>query len=386
MSGSRVLAALIVMLVVCGQARAAEIEIKLPECEDAVLVSLPESHGEARKWPAVFFYHGLNGRPRTDWIRSHTGPDDWIVVAMAYVQRGQYEVTAEALGREIAAMNKVRDQLVGGHSMDPARVYAAGLSKGGWMVDHLLQADRTLAGGAILMAGHIQDLPPEPKPYREGLPVFIGIGRKDGNYPFALRALQFHRKLGASVNIETWPGIAHAVPQDGSPGLREWFAIQAGSEPDAGALDREFSEIVGLDRVERWWRLTAFQQRPAVAAKGSPWGAKAAEALAAIQDDPAVVREAALYLEHRQLLAREISSRTVPEMEQVLHDYLALAGKAGGTFQQEFVAIDLERVQGVMKNVAGQRTATPPKPAAREEIKPDFPNDRRRIPGNPLVR
>lgn len=365
---------------------AADFEIKLPECEDAVLVSLPDGHGADKKWPAAFYYHGLNGKPRTDWLRSHTGPGDWIVVAMAYVQRGSYQVTADALKRQIAAMHKVRDQLAAGHSLDPARVCVVGLSKGGWMADHLLQADRSLAGGAILMAGHILDLPQNPKPYRKGLPVFIGVGRKDGNYPFSLRALQFHRKLGATVHMEDWPGLAHAVPQDGSPGLREWLALQVGKTPDIDSLDREFADILGLDRVERWWQLTRFKERPAVAAEGSRWGAKVDEALAAIRDDPAVAREAALYLEHRRLQAREITGRTVPEMEKVLHDYLQLSAKAAGSILEDSITIDLERVRKVMKNVAERRGKTPAKPATRPEVTPNFPDDRRRIPGNPLLR
>jgi predicted esterase len=376
----------IALAVLALPAFAAEFEIKLPQCEDAVLVSLPDNHEPGSLWPGVFCYHGLNGRPRTDWFRSHTGPDDWIVVAMPYVQRGHYEVTAAALKRELAALHAVRDQLVASRGLDPEQVYLAGLSKGGWMVDHLLQVDRSVAGGAILMAGHLRDLPADPQPYREGTPVFIGIGRKDGNYPFALRALLFHRQLGARVEMESWPELAHAVPQDGSPGLREWFALRAGRQPDAAALDREFSEILDLDRVERWWRLTRFKQRPAVAAEGSRWGAKTDEALAAIRDDPAVAREAALHLDHRRLLAREIKGRTVPEMEQVLHDYLQLIGRAEGSFQEDLVAIDLARVRKVMQNVATRRAEQPARPATREEVKPDFPDDRRRIPGNPLVR
>lgn len=368
-------------------APAADIEIKVPECADAVLVSLPDDHGDGNKWPAVFYLHGTSGKPRTDWMRSHTGPGHWIVVAIPYVERGaNYSVTAEAIKRQMAVNHKVRDLLVAGHSLDPARVYVVGLSKGGWMADHLLQADRSLAGGAILMAGHVKDLPKSPKPHRKGLPIFIGVGRKDGNFPFSLRALQFHRKLGATVHIEDWPGIAHSIPQGGSPGLREWLASQVGREFDADSLDQEFSDIIGLDRVERWWQLTRFRQRPAVTAEGSRWGAKTAEALAAIKDDPAVKREAALYLEHRRLQVREITGRTVPEMEKVLHDYLQLSAKASGSIIEESVTIDLERVQKVMKNVAEQRTKQPAKPGPRPEVTPNFPDDPRRVPGNPLVR
>ena len=186
--------------------------------------------------------------------------------------------------------------------------------------------------------------------------------------------------------MEDWPGLAHAVPQDGSAGLREWLALQVGKEVDSDAIDREFAEIVGLDRVERWWQLTRFRQRPAVSAKGSRWGAKTEEALASIRDDPAVAREAALYLEHRNLQVREITGHTVPEMKKVLHDYLLLIGKARGSFQEELVGIDLERVQKVMRKVAEQSAGQAAKPAARPEVTPNFPEERRHIPGNPLVR
>lgn len=365
---------------------AADIEIEVPGCAQPALVSLPGNHDAAEKWPSVFHYHGMNGRPSTDWIRAHTGPQDWIVVGMPYLQQGNYAVTAESLRGEIVALHRVRDRLAASHGLDPERVHVSGLSKGGWMVDHLLQADRELAGGAILMAGHIQELPADPKPYRAGTQVFIGIGRRDANYLFALRALQFHRGLGAGVQIETWDELGHAVPDQGSPGLREWFALRAGRQPDEQALDGEYERISGLPPVDRWWALTHFRERPAVAAPDSGWGKKTEAALAGLAADPAVARESALFLRHRRLLAREIAARTVPEMEKVAAAYLELVGEADGTLQEPFIEIDLARVRGLMKKVDEQRAGQPAAPRQRPEVKPEFPDDRRRVPGNPLVR
>jgi predicted esterase len=365
---------------------AAELRLALTGCEQEVLVSLPEDHDGAGKWPAIFHYHGMNGRPDTAVVRAHAGPRGWIVVGMAYVQEGQYSITVESLQRELAVLRQVRDRLAAEHGLDPQRVYVCGVSKGGWMVDHLLQAERTLAGGAILLAGHISELPAPPVLLRGGTPVFIGIGRRDANFTFALRALQFHRARGATVHIETWDDLAHSLPRDGSPGLREWFAIQAGGECDGAALERELTEIAGLPPVDRWWRLTCFKERPAVARSGSPWMKRADVALAAIAADPAVVREQRIYQEHRRLLAREIGSRSVPKLEAVMQAYIELGAKAEGTNQAQFVEIDLRRVQDVLKRVQGRQPREAGPSGRRDFAPPEVPDDRRTIPRNPLVR
>lgn len=379
-------ALLLAVLLLPPAAVAADLRITLPECRQPVLVSRPEGFDAERKWPGVFHYHGLNGRPDTALVRAHTGAGDWIVVGMAYVQEGQQTVTVESLKAELAVFRQVRDRLVAEMGLDPGRVFLCGVSKGGWMVDHLLQAERTLAGGAVLMAGHIANLPEKPVPLRAGTPVFIGVGRRDGNFPFALRALQFHRQRGASVHIETWDGLAHEFPREGSAGLREWFARQLGRMPDAGALDAELAQVLAQPPRERWWQLVRFKERPAVAAEGTPWLRRADEALAAIAADPAVAREAAVYQEHRRLLAREIAVRTAPDLEAVVHAFMELAAKAEGTLSEEAVEIDLERVQKLRKQVEAQRPARPAQPERPEVTPPEFPDSRPRIPRNPLVR
>ena len=109
----------------------------------------------------------------------------------------------------------------------------------------LLQKERSLAGGAILGAGHRFQLEAVPKPLPKGTPIFLGVGRLDGNYPFSLKALLFFRKLGAKVEMETWRGVGHSMPGVGSTGLKEWLALRVGREPDLESLQRSWGDCHG---------------------------------------------------------------------------------------------------------------------------------------------
>ena len=172
--------------------------LKVKGVQHEILVSLPQNHDPAKSWPAVFYYHGTNGRPHTGLIRRHTGEKDWIVVGMSYVKLGAFQATPEGMAAESKVLKEVRATLQKRVNLDPTRVYLSGFSKGGWASGLLLQHERSIAGAAIMGAGHIHQVEDAPKPFTKGLPVFIGVGRYDGNYPFGLNALLFYRKLGAS--------------------------------------------------------------------------------------------------------------------------------------------------------------------------------------------
>ncbi|MEP4078204.1 hypothetical protein [Haloferula sp.] len=117
---------------------AAEFELEVPGVADPILVSLPKNHNPAKSWPAVFSYHGTNGRPNTRSTRSHTGDQDWIVIGMAYIQRGNYQLESDDIKATLKVFHHVRDELVRTQGLDPKRSYVTGHSKGGWMTDTLL--------------------------------------------------------------------------------------------------------------------------------------------------------------------------------------------------------------------------------------------------------
>jgi len=367
-----------------GANSAAALELTVAGVEDPILVDLPANHVDGESWPAIFSYHGQSGQPNTARTREHAGPDDWIVVGMGYAQRGQYKLSQEALDKELAVLRTVRDRLQRSHGLDPKRLHLVGYSKGGWMVDSLLQADRTLAGGAMLMAGHLTNFPKGPKRFARPTPIFIGVGRQDPNHFYSLKALLFYRTLGAKVDMEVWPELGHAAPADGSVGLREWFTLRNGGIPDQDALNKEFEALAKLPPEDRWAALTAMRERPFVTVPGSPWPEKIKTQLTQLEQTPAVAQQARLARAHRSLLARELKARTAQDFLSLDSGYMKLLAEASGSNIEELAQADHRRVLTIVDQIRKQ--APPPAAEPTKPIQPDMPKNDRLIPGNPMVR
>lgn len=363
---------------------AAELELQAPGVAETILVSLPENHDPAKSWPAVFSYHGFNGRPNTSSTRVHTGPNDWIVVGMSYTQPGKYELHEGDISAELKVFRHVRDELARTQGLDPKRVYIAGFSKGGWMTDTLLQAEPSLKGGAILMGGHIPSPLKNPPSISKDTEVFIGVGRLDPNYIPSLKALVYYRGLGLKTAFEAWPKLAHEFPQKGSDGLREWFTLQNGGKHDDLALEKEFTRLLTLHPAEAWNALADFKERPFCTTAESPWPEKIAAAQTKLEQDPQVAREAKIRNTHRQLLGREVKMRTLEELRRIDADYMKLTAASTGSPQADDILLDHRRILAVLKQANATPVPAPqPKPAP---IKPNLPKDERNIPRNPLVR
>ncbi len=192
------------LLVLCVQllplaAEPRHLELGYPQLRERVEVYFPENYDPSKKWPAVFYYHGTNGSPDTRLIRHHTKEQNWFVIGMSYVQSGKFTFTKETLEAELNIFRSTRNHLVTKYNIDPKRTYVGGFSKGGWISDLFLQADRSIAGAIILGAGHLHEATSSPARFRNGTSVFVGIGREDGNYPFGLRAITWYRGLGAGT-------------------------------------------------------------------------------------------------------------------------------------------------------------------------------------------
>ena len=252
------------------------IDLGFPQLKERIPVIFPDNHDMSRKWPAVFYYHGTGGSPTTELIRAHTGTDDWFVVGMTYEKGGNLLASAESIDRERKFFTSVRDHLVKNYNLDRSRIYVAGFSKGGWMSGFLLQRDPTLAGGIILGAGHnfvIQ----KPRRFSKPKPIFVGIGRPDAHYPFALRTLVHYRPLGARTTLETWQGLGHSFPEKGSQALRQWLALEANPAADQKEAAEKWvtfrlDVIKGMpDLVDQWFALRELEATPYLRTLGESW-------------------------------------------------------------------------------------------------------------------
>jgi len=379
MSLSRIL---IIAATLVSPSQAKEIKMKAPGVVDEIIVSLPEGHSSKGMWPAVFSYHGFNAKPEVGMTRMHTGEASWIVVGMGYVQQGKYKIEPADVAAEVAAFRHVRDELVKNHGLDPDRVYLAGYSKGGWMVDTLLQAEPRIAGGAILMGGHIDSRLKKPVALDKNTRVFIGVGRFDPNYIFSLKALVHYRSRGLETHFEPWVGLKHEFPKSGSKGLREWFVIRNGEKPNDASLTAEFNQILAKKPVEAWHDLIVFKDRPACNVVGTAWPKKITAELARLEKNPLVVREVKIRNRHRQLLAAEAKMRTLQDLQKINEGYAILASDSNASPRSHEIEHDFTRVQAVLKSSGPTPT---PKPQLTP-LTPNFPNDGRRIPGNPLVK
>ncbi|MDQ8188832.1 hypothetical protein [Roseibacillus persicicus] len=362
-----------------------EFTLKVAGVEDEILVSLPGNHDAAKSWPAVFYYHGTNGRPDTSLIRAHTGEDDWIVVGMGYAKRGTFVQTPAGLADEVKVLKEVRARLIERANLDPSRIYLSGFSKGGWVSGLLLQSESTLAGAAILGAGHMTSVESVPRPLTKGTPVFVGVGRYDRNYPFGLRALVFYRQLGAEVDFEEWRGIGHKFPKAGSRGLMEWLSLQLGQVSSDDELKERLKSLLAMeDGFEKWWRLRELAESPAVRAKEG-WKEKVEAHRIAAEKDPKIAREARILKESRRLLAREIGKKSLKDLEEITIGYARIAESAGDSPQGVVATKDYERVSEIL-DLAKKQYGDLEERAQADEVKPELPEEKRRIPGNPLVR
>ena len=87
------------------------LELGFPGLAERVQIVFPENYDPGRKWPAVFYYHGTNGKPTTDLIRAHTGDQDFFVVGMTYLQKGKFTFTKETLEAEWRILHSTRNHL-----------------------------------------------------------------------------------------------------------------------------------------------------------------------------------------------------------------------------------------------------------------------------------
>jgi len=369
----------------------AGIELSIPGVENEIVVVLPEDHDPSKRYPAIFYYHGMSGIPNTRLINRTIETKGWILVGMAYQQRGAYKINKESIAKELLVLKKTMSQL-DKYGLNRNRCYLGGFSKGGILVDTLLQAEPSLAGGIIMGGGHVATFNPKLKKYGGNKSIFIGVGREDGNYIFSLKSLIYHRKLGATVTIDEWPNVKHAYPKHEIPSLTQWCEIELlGKEKVMPRAQKEiaerYAEIIQLKPYEQWQALLAMRNMPYVKLLGKDWQEKIQAKIATISSDASVAKEAIAYNKHRFLLAKEVKAKTLNDLVKVFRSYEALVKTYATTEQTKLARVDKDRVATIIN--ASQKANADKKKQKKEEVDPfgpNQPNDRDRVPVNPLNR
>lgn len=333
-----------------------EQSVTTPSLSKPARVFLPQDWTPDHSWPAIFFYAWTGGQADIETMRHHTEGRDFIIVGMPPRDDGPFSYTPEALRLEQKALAEMQGRLAHEIGLDPARVYIAGFSKGGWLSGLLLAHTPGLAGGCIMGGGWIEHQHEPPKKFTSPVYIYIGDGRLDGNYPPSLRASREFAKLGARITFDGWPDTGHAMPKGGSEGLRQWLALIArgakAREEAARWASPELARIQALpDPIEQWTELRRFAARPFVRALAEEMSRPIAAHIAELQRQPSVATEAALLAELEAINDRETQDMKVTTLEAVGPRYEALAARSPNSPTGKLAAHDAARIKQLWKTV-----------------------------------
>ena len=373
-----------------------EIFLTVPALDSKVAISLPQGHDPQKRYPVVFYYSGLGGQPDTTLIRFHTGPKDWIVVGMGYVNQGQTDLSDAAMAREMKVFHEVKKIVLAKYGGNVRQCYAAGFSKGGWLTDAMLQTESSLAGGIILGAGKMRQFNPRAM-YPRGKDkarkeIFIGIGRNDGNYTYAYHSLLMHRKMGAAVTLELWRDLGHSIPETGSPGLEQWLRLRLNRVEGLKELAQEktqaaFGASNKLPPLAEYFALRDLSMTPYVKLLGDVWKKRISTRITELKKDAKVKNESLAYFKKQKALFLELKYRNSADLGKVRREYLAIKERFSDTNEATSINKDIDRVERLLILVSKREAEMKPKKREVRKKKEELErNDRKRIPTNPLIR
>ncbi len=373
----------------------AEFELEIAGVAERAVVRVPDNYDAAREWPAIFFYHGMNGHPTVHPLAGLTDGRDFVLVGMPYVDPEPKSRTPAAheayLKQELDAFRRAREDAAKRVRIRADRVFLGGLSMGGWTTTQLGEREMPrLAGLIVLLAGRMRTMPFPAVPFR-GKPVYIGTGETDANLPAARRAAALYRSLGARVTFEEYAGLGHAAPRE-NPGLKAWLDAQgrlAGAGTNAadelrGWLDARIAAAAAeTEPVRRYlaWR-TAWDD-PRLPLLGTAGEARLREMIPQFASDPAVRSERAAEDELDRLMVADLKVRRLEELRAVRDGLARLVAQHPDTRAGRTAVRELEWVATALEKsaAASGRTAAPTNtaPAPRSIRAPRFDTGRGRI-------
>lgn len=186
-----------------GTAGASELDLKVGERRRAFRLVVPEGLDAAKPVPLVFVFHGKGDRK--DFIRHYSGFEDLaakngFIAAFPAGLDNEWEMRDVETNKDLLFFDVMFDHITNKHNVDLRRVYATGMSMGGYFCN-LLAARRSERIAAI--APHSGGL---------GALAFTGIRAKR-----KYAVLVIHGDADRIVKVEQGRSSRDAYLKDGHP-------------------------------------------------------------------------------------------------------------------------------------------------------------------------
>lgn len=344
----------------------------------ALRLFLPEGYDDAanttRLWPLILWFHGTNGRPTTQLVRTAGAGGEFVILGMTYLQAGRFQYTPDGLGAEIAAYRQVIGDLQKSRRIriDVRRIYVGGFSKGGWLSALYFEKDPQLAGAMVMGAGVFDRPDSAREPFASVRPVLVGIGSLDPNLAMSRKAVHFLTPLGTQVTLDVWPGLGHQYPRKEGHllALRQWLSVESAAIPptreisqelrdeaiewfgdEVRKLKRERSADPPRDAVATWLALEELALKPFAKIIDEAAREQARDLLAELLTDPKVRMEQQVRTRYREIQREEFVDLTIERLATCASNYKKLWQQYPQTHHGELARQSYERTQKLLRAV-----------------------------------
>jgi predicted esterase len=201
----------------------------------AYALYLPSNYDAARRWPLLLcFDPGANGRRAVERFAAAAEKFGWIVAGSLNSRNGPWDANA-------AAINALVQDAGTRWSVDPRRLYAAGLSGGARVALQLALMNKLISGVIACSAG----FPGSAVPDKVAFPVFGTAGLEDFNHNEMRRVDVGLADLHAPHRVVIFNGGHEWLPAPLAEEALAWLelhAIRAGTRPrDEAFLAAQFA-------------------------------------------------------------------------------------------------------------------------------------------------
>lgn len=332
-----------------------EIDVKMPDNGRIMKVYVPSNYTADRKWPVIFFFHGMNGSPTTAPIRYYTAGNDFVIIGLPYAAEKEVPRTVQEaegiLQKELNNFYSARAWAAKNLKIDENRIIMGGISLGGWTTSTLAEyAMPRVAGMFILLAGRQREkvLPKNPASLQL-MPVYIGAGEADPNLIPAFKAFASYRRYGAVVTYEVFMGLGHATPQGAPPRFKAWLNSfgkwYAGTMTDG--LRRELDEslkgqldnAMGKEGAQKYAALLDLESDPNLSQNGLPAADEIRRQLKAARLESPGREEAVAEKSFFELALKDVNMKTASELKEVKNGFAKLGEAYPETFFGKYAAI-----------------------------------------------